>query len=342
MQVDAPGVDYRCIKRSSKQCSPSFTRDQPLPGSWCAYHAGWTQFVQLDFELVQAACWTHNPAVRLEPMPPLMRSRRCQPAATRWTQTPLRWRCFRNGVKTHQNHRPTQAVLAHMLATSPMSARNSPRSERAGSKSCTYLHMLSPPHTPQLSKPSGQHTPDGGNKLEQHVPSASTATPVPLHTPHASTRLPRQQAPLLSTPLPRGQHTPDVVSTGPGQHWPSTSTTPESTGIYSHAHTSCRIIRLTRIMSALTCSADYAPPPPPRGIPRPISSIDTATQHAGLQARLTSTRRCCCTHQQPNAASSPRPTLLAHALTRTILLTTHGVGRVAAVCIHAASTHRHH
>ncbi len=50
-------------------------------------------------------------------------------------------------------------------------------------------HLLMPPHTPQESTSAGgwQHSPDGGRALLQHVPAMSTATPVPPHTPHAST-----------------------------------------------------------------------------------------------------------------------------------------------------------
>lgn len=88
------------------------------------------------------------------------------------------------------------------------------------------MHLLSPPHTPQLSSVYRQQMPEGGKGVEQHVPSTSSATPVPLHTPHASTRPPTQQEPRLSTVLPVGQHTPVFASTGPVQQSPSTSTTP--------------------------------------------------------------------------------------------------------------------
>jgi hypothetical protein len=108
----------------------------------------------------------------------------------------------------------------------------------------TNLHALEPPHTPQLSTvtPLGQHMPDGGSTLSQQTPVASTATPVPLHTPHASTRPPLQQRPARSTAVPLPvQHLPVAQSTDPMQHMPSTSTTPPRHGDPTPLGTTARV-----------------------------------------------------------------------------------------------------
>ena len=81
------------------------------------------------------------------------------------------------------------------------------------------VHADDPPHTPQLSRPSLQQTPEGGRGLPQHLPRTSIATPVPLHTPHASSTPAEQQVPDASLMAPDGQHSPVAVehSTGAGK-----------------------------------------------------------------------------------------------------------------------------
>ena len=57
-------------------------------------------------------------------------------------------------------------------------------------------HVLVPWHTPQSST-QGQHTPVTDSGVVQHRPCTSTATPLPLHTPHASS-VPLQHWPKMS------------------------------------------------------------------------------------------------------------------------------------------------
>jgi hypothetical protein len=95
-----------------------------------------------------------------------------------------------------------------------------------------YPHALLPPHTPQLSTTAPtQHSPDGGRAEVQHVPSASTATPLPPHVPQASTVPERQHCPAASIGLPSGQHRPVMESTYPKQHPPTVSTMPSQGGL---------------------------------------------------------------------------------------------------------------
>ncbi len=66
----------------------------------------------------------------------------------------------------------------------------------------------------------------------QHTPSRPTATPVPLHTPHASSCNLGQHVPLWSMEAPGEQHRPDTASMYPSQHLPATSTTPPSHSLW--------------------------------------------------------------------------------------------------------------
>ena len=68
--------------------------------------------------------------------------------------------------------------------------------------------------------------PDGGSAELQQVPRASTATPLPLHTPHASITPDGQQRPEESTTAPGVQHCPLSASMNPVQHTPTASTMP--------------------------------------------------------------------------------------------------------------------
>ena len=106
----------------------------------------------------------------------------------------------------------------------------------SGDAACTNstvvdaTHSDKPPHTPQLSTPDLQHSPDAVNAVSQQVPAASTATPDPPHTPHTSTR-DAQHRPSPSTAVtPASQHCPVSLSTKPSQHDPSHDTMPSSHG----------------------------------------------------------------------------------------------------------------
>jgi hypothetical protein len=58
----------------------------------------------------------------------------------------------------------------------------------------------------------------------------STATPVPLHTPHASRAPPTQHAPTASVEASPGQHRPSTAEMALWQHVPAASTTPSTHG----------------------------------------------------------------------------------------------------------------
>ena len=95
----------------------------------------------------------------------------------------------------------------------------------------TYEQVFSPPHTPQLSgSPSSQHRPEGSRALKQHLPSTSTATPVPPHTPHASTGPCVQHRPAQSTSPPCPQLNPVTASMKPVVHVPLMSKMPSAHG----------------------------------------------------------------------------------------------------------------
>jgi hypothetical protein len=112
-------------------------------------------------------------------------------------------------------------------------------------------HAFTPPHTPQSSTasdrplyyirrppPSTQQMPLAGSVDLQHVPSTSTATPSPPHTPHASTcasdaqhrpatsivvKPAPQQWPVAFTTIVPSQHPPETSTTPPRQSRPSTA-----------------------------------------------------------------------------------------------------------------------
>ncbi len=92
------------------------------------------------------------------------------------------------------------------------------------------MQLLTPLQTPQLSSPSSQHRPDGSTALKQHLPNTSMATPLPPHTPHASTDAAVQHRPAQSTLLLTGQLIPVVESMKPTLHVPLMSTTPSLHG----------------------------------------------------------------------------------------------------------------
>jgi hypothetical protein len=91
-------------------------------------------------------------------------------------------------------------------------------------------HELTPPQTPQLSMGavSGQQMPAGDSGVLQQTPRTSTATPLPPHTPQASSLSGAQHMPPASVTLPTVQHIPVTPSTAPVQQAPVTSTTPAS------------------------------------------------------------------------------------------------------------------
>mmetsp|Transcript_34845 Transcript_34845/g.87790 ORF Transcript_34845/g.87790 Transcript_34845/m.87790 type:complete len:224 (-) Transcript_34845:178-849(-) len=124
----------------------------------------------------------------------------------------------------------------------PASAAARPCSRRSPSVACmadilaaARLRPIStrqlapePPHTPQSSTPpsASQQIIAASSSPGQQLPSASTTTAEPSHTPQASRRPLAQQRPLASTSAQAGQHVPSADTLPLSQQLPVGSMTP--------------------------------------------------------------------------------------------------------------------